>query len=62
MGNKREKLSFELFSTGLSTGVAYKNRSLKRQIILAVDTKNSGSINELSKEINTSVQNNLPGQ
>lgn len=55
MGNKREKLSFELFSTGLSTGVAYKNRSLKRQIILAVDTKNSGSINELSKEINTSV-------
>jgi predicted NBD/HSP70 family sugar kinase len=55
MGAKREKLNFDIFSTGLSTGVAYKNRSLKKQIIQIIDKKSSSSITELSKEINTSV-------
>lgn len=55
MGTKREKLNFDIFSTGLSTGVAYKNRALKKQIIQMIDKRSSSSITELSKEINTSV-------
>ncbi|MFN6374410.1 MAG: ROK family transcriptional regulator [Chitinophagia bacterium] len=55
MGAKREKLNFDIFSTGLSTGVAYKNRALKKRIIQIIDNKSSSSITELSKEINTSV-------
>jgi glucokinase-like ROK family protein len=55
MATKRDKLNFEIFSTGLSTGVAFKNRALKRQIIQIIDSRSSSSITELSKELNTSV-------
>ena len=55
MATKREKLNFEIFSMGLSTGVAYKNRTLKRQIIQMIDSRSSSSITEISKELNTSV-------
>jgi glucokinase-like ROK family protein len=55
MALKRQKLNFEVFSMGLSTGVAYKNRALKKQIIQIIDAKSSSSITELGKDLNISI-------
>lgn len=55
MTSKRKKVNFELFSLGSSSGVAYKNKALKKQIIQFIDNRGSSSITELSKELTTSV-------
>jgi DNA-binding Lrp family transcriptional regulator len=45
----------ELFSNTNVSGVAYKNKSLKRAIINHLDLHGEFTITELSKELNTSV-------
>jgi predicted NBD/HSP70 family sugar kinase len=47
-------LIFEVFSEENASGVAYKNRILKRQIINYLDTTGSVTIAELTKELNIS--------
>jgi predicted NBD/HSP70 family sugar kinase len=47
-------LIFEVFSEENASGVAYKNRILKRQIINYLDTSGSVTIADLSKELNVS--------
>jgi predicted NBD/HSP70 family sugar kinase len=47
-------LIFEVFSEENASGVAYKNRILKRQIINYLDTMGSVTIAELTKELNIS--------
>ena len=46
---------FEVFSDENASGVAFKNRSLKRLIINFIDQNGHSTINELSRELNTSV-------
>ncbi len=46
---------FEVFSDENASGVAYKNKSLKRLIINYLDHNSTSTITELSKELNTSV-------
>ncbi len=48
-------LIFEVFSEENASGVAYKNRILKRQIINYLDANGSVTIADLSKELNVSV-------
>jgi glucokinase-like ROK family protein len=55
MASKRKKVNFDLFRLDSSSGVAYKNKALKKSIIHFVDNKRASSITELSKELNTSV-------
>ena len=45
----------ELFSNTNVSGVAYKNKSLKRGILNHLDLHGEFTITELSKELNTSV-------
>ena len=47
-------LIFEVFSEENASGVAYKNRILKRQIINFLDNTGSVTLAELSKELNVS--------
>ncbi len=47
-------LIFEVFSEENASGVAYKNRILKRQIINYLDSMGSATIAELTKELNIS--------
>jgi hypothetical protein len=46
---------FELFSDENASGVAYKNKSLKRSILSHLDLHGDFTITELSRELNTSV-------
>jgi glucokinase-like ROK family protein len=46
---------FELFSNESASGVAYKNKSLKRSILSHLDLHGDFTITELSRELNTSV-------
>lgn len=55
MAIKRKPVNFELFNLDSTSGVANKNKSLKRSIIHFVDRKGSSSITELSKELTSSV-------
>ena len=50
-----EKNLFEVFSNENTSGVLYKNKSLKRLIISHLDQNGQATITELSKELNTSV-------
>ena len=55
MANKRKPVNFELFNLDSTSGVANKNKALKRSIIHFVDRKGSSSITDFSKELKTSV-------
>jgi len=46
---------FELFSNETASGVAYKNKFLKRSILSHLDQHGDFTITELSRELNTSV-------
>jgi len=46
---------FKLFSNESASGVAYKNKSLKRSILSHLDLHGDFTITELSRELNTSV-------
>jgi glucokinase-like ROK family protein len=46
---------FSVFSDDNTSGVVYKNKALKRQIINQLDQNGQTTITELSKELNTSV-------
>jgi len=46
---------YSVFSTEVVSGVAYKNRSLKRAIIQLLDSKETSTVMELSRELNISV-------
>ena len=45
----------ELFNDSNVSGVAYKNKSLKRSILSHLDQHGEFTITELSRELNTSV-------
>jgi len=58
--NEIEKMTmthhlFEVFNDENASGVAYKNKALKRLIINSLDKNGNSTITELSKELNTSV-------
>ena len=57
MKNKLPKAQhlFNLLSIENTSGVVYKNKTLKRLIITHIDLKGNTTITELSKELNTSV-------
>ena len=57
MKNKLPKAQrlFNLLSIENTSGVVYKNKTLKRLIISHIDLKGNTTITELSKELNTSV-------
>jgi predicted NBD/HSP70 family sugar kinase len=46
---------YSIFSEAASTGVAFKNKSLKRAIINLLDGFDSATVNDISKELNISV-------
>jgi len=52
---KSKKINFEVFDDASQSGVAYKNRALKRTLIRHIDRSGSSTITELSKVLNTSV-------
>lgn len=46
---------YSIFSEATSTGVAFKNKSLKRAIINLLDGFDSSTVNDISRELNISV-------
>ena len=52
---KKAGPSFNVFSEHSQSGVALKNRSLKREIVRHIDTNGVCTITEVSKELNISV-------
>ncbi len=54
-GSNQPHQLFEVFSDENASGVAYKNKALKRLLINSLDRLGNNSITELSKELNSSV-------
>lgn len=52
---KKKKGNFDIFKDYVASGVAHKNRSLKRSIIKYIDIHGNSTITELSKELSTSI-------
>jgi predicted NBD/HSP70 family sugar kinase len=52
---KSKKINFEVFNDDARSGVAFKNKELKKGLIRHIDLSGSSTITELSKVLNTSV-------